>query len=60
MPPKSPNCYAAENNPKGPYISTVLVGDGGNGGNAGNVPTHGIPGLGGAAVLGLNGNDGLP
>ena len=24
MPPKSPNCYAAENNPKGPYISTVL------------------------------------
>ena len=26
MPPKSPNCYAAENNPKGPYISTVLGG----------------------------------
>jgi len=26
MPPKSPNCYAAENNPKGPYISTVLAG----------------------------------
>jgi len=25
MPPKSPNCYAAENNPKGPYISTVLA-----------------------------------
>jgi len=28
MPPKSPNCYAAENNPKGPYISTVLGGAG--------------------------------
>src|SRR6516164_3354991 len=27
---------------------------------AGNLPTPGVPGTGGTALLGLNGNDGLP